>query len=226
MGVIYDLPELERPREKLLKNGVKSLSSSELIAIVIGSGTRNCSALDLAHQILSMDKTGLPFFANCQPEELYKIKGVGLAKACTLVAAVELGIRVLSTPKDSKCQITNPKDISRLFMDSMKTYKKEVFKLLLLNTKNEVIMTDEISIGNLNSAIVHPREVFNNPIKKSAASIILIHNHPSGNPEPSVEDIDLTKRIVEVGKIIGISVLDHIIIGDGTYKSLKELSLI
>lgn len=225
-GLIRELPEDERPREKLVRCGVDSLSNSELLAILLRSGTKNMSALELANKLLSLDKEGISFLSHCIPEELSLVKGIGPAKACQIIAAIELGKRIATKPKDNKVNISSPKDVSVLFMEEMRYFKKEFFKVLLLNTKNEIIMIDEVSIGNLNSAIVHPREVFKNAIKKSASTIILIHNHPSGNPQPSREDIELTDRLVEAGKILGIEVLDHIIIGDGVFSSLKEKLII
>ncbi|MBS3995466.1 MAG: DNA repair protein RadC [Alkaliphilus sp.] len=223
---IKEMAEDERPREKLTKFGVNTLSNAELLAILIRTGTKNISAINLAQSILSINKEGLRFLADCNVDELSKIKGIGVSKACQIIAAIELGKRLSLNNKQNIQGIKSPKDISALFMEEMRYYKKEYFKILLLNTKNEIISSETISIGSLNSSLVHPREVFVNAIRKSAACIILIHNHPSGNPKPSEEDIQITKRLIESGKIIGIDVLDHIIIGDGSYCSLKELSII
>lgn len=224
--LIRELPEDERPREKLLKYGVESLSNSELLAILLRSGTKEMSAIDLSNKLLAIDCEGISFLANSSIEEMRQIKGIGDAKASQLIAAIELGKRISTRPKNNKVSITSPQDIANLFMEQMRYYKKEFFKVLLLNTKNEIIMIENVSIGNLNSAIVHPREVFTLAIKKSASSVILVHNHPSGNPEPSKEDIQLTKRLIHAGEIIGIEVLDHLIIGDGLYLSFKEESII
>ncbi len=222
---IKEMAEDERPREKLVKYGVTSLSNAELLAILIRTGTREASAIDLARKILSTNKEGLRILADSTVEELSQIKGIGISKASQLLAAIELGKRLATSSKNIK-SIKSPKDISDLFMEEMRYYKKEYFKILLLNTKNEIISSDLISVGSLNSSLVHPREVFVNAIKKSASCIILVHNHPSGNPRPSKEDINITKRLIEAGKIIGIDVLDHIIIGDGSYSSLKEQDII
>ena len=223
---IKEMAEDERPREKLTKFGVNTLSNAELLAILIRTGTKNASAINLAQNILSINKEGLRFLADCNVDELSGIKGIGLSKACQIIAAIELGKRLSLITKQNIQGIRSPKDISNLFMEEMRYYKKEYFKILLLNTKNEIISSETISIGSLNSSLVHPREVFVNAIRKSAACIILIHNHPSGNPKPSEEDIQITERLIDSGKIIGIDVLDHIIIGDGSYCSLKELSII
>jgi len=224
--LIKEMPNDERPREKLMKYGVNLLSNPELLAILIGSGTRDSSAITLASKLLTLDGSGILFLADCIPEELINVRGIGIAKACQLVSAIELGKRIAVKPKDKRININSPKEVASLFMEEMRYLRKEFFQVLMLNTKNEIIMVDNVSIGNLNSAIVHPREVFSRAIKKSASSIILVHNHPSGNPQPSREDIDLTSRLMESGKILGIEVLDHIIIGDGIFISLKEKMLV
>jgi len=224
--LIKEMPSDERPREKLMTYGVNLLSNPELLAILIGSGTKDSSAVMLANKLLSLDHSGILFLADCIPEELTHVRGIGIAKACQLVSAIELGKRIAVKPKDKKVNINSPKEVAALFMEEMRYLRKEFFQVLMLNTKNEIIMVDNVSIGNLNSAVVHPREVFSRAIKKSASSIILVHNHPSGNPQPSREDLDLTGRLMESGKILGIEVLDHIIIGDGIFISLKEKMLI
>lgn len=223
---IKELPKDERPREKLSKYGVDSLSNSELLAILLRNGTREISVLELSNKLLALDQEGISFLASCTVEELSRIKGIGVAKACQIIAAIELGKRIATKPKKNRINITSPKEVAELFIEEMRYYKKEFFKVLLLNTKNEIIMIDDVSVGNLNSAIVHPREVFTNAIKKSASSIILIHNHPSGNPKPSKEDIEITKRLMDAGELMGIEVLDHLIIGDGIYLSFKEDAII
>lgn len=223
---IKKMPEYERPREKLIRYGSNTLSNSELVAILIRTGSKEHSALELANILLSHDNKGIRFLANCTVEELSKIKGIGKSKACQIIAAVEIGNRLSRSLLEMKKRIKSPKDITDIFVKDMRYLEKEHFKVIFLNTKNEVITYETISIGSLNASIVHPREVFNRAIKKSSASLILLHNHPSGNPEPSKEDINITKRLIEAGRIIGIEVLDHIIIGDGNYYSLKENSLI
>jgi len=223
---IKEMPENERPREKLMRYGSHTLSNSELLAILLRTGSKEQSALELANIVLSHDKKGIRYLANCTVEELSKIKGIGQSKACQIIAAIELGNRLSRSALESKKAIRSPKDVKDIFINDMRFLEKEHFKVVFLNTKNEIIAYETISIGSLNASIVHPREVFNRAIKKSSASIILLHNHPSGNPEPSKEDINITKRLIEAGKIIGIEVLDHVIIGDGDYFSLKENSLI
>ncbi|MBR0599494.1 RadC family protein [Sinanaerobacter chloroacetimidivorans] len=223
--MIKELPFDERPREKLQRQGIGCLSNAELLAILIGSGTKDASAIVLANRILALEKNGISFLADCMPEELSHIPGIGMAKSCQIVAAIELGKRIATKPKEKKLNIKSPKDAATLFIEEMRYLKKEFFKVLLLNTKNEIIMIENISIGNLNSSMVHPREVFCTAVKKSAYSMIVVHNHPSGNPIPSQADIDITRRLVEAGEILGIKVLDHLIIGDGIYISLKEKNL-
>lgn len=216
------MPESERPREKLFTYGVERLSNAELIAIILGKGTREKSAVSLAHNILNYNEEGLRFLTNCTVEELSEIKGMGLAKSAQIIAAVELGKRIALATKANNYKIKSPDDVSNLLMDEMRYLKKEFFNIVLLNTKHELITVENISIGSLNASIVHPREVFVKAVKRSCSAIILVHNHPSGDPQPSKEDINITRRLVEAGKIIGIEVLDHVIIGDGIYCSLKE----
>ena len=220
---IKDLPAEERPREWLLKRGASSLSNAELIAVLLGGGTAGSSAVNLAERILSMDAGGIRILNDCVPEELYRIDGVGPARAACLMAAAELGRRLHAEPKQKRINISSPGSIASLFMSDMRGLKKENFKVLLLNAKNEIIMTDDVSVGSLMSAPAHPREVFSNALRRGAASVILVHNHPSGNPAPSRDDFLLTERLVQAGDILGIHVLDHVIIGDGEYASMKEL---
>lgn len=222
---IKKMPVSEQPREKMLANGCQSLSNAELLAIVLSTGTKDKTAIDLATSILNMSSEGLRSLTDSTIEELQAIKGIGLAKASQIIAAVELGKRIALTTNVNNYRIKGPDDVSNLLMEDMRYLKKEAFNILLLNTKHEVIAIENISIGSLNASIVHPREVFNRAIKRSSSAIILAHNHPSGDPKPSAEDISITKRLVEAGTIIGISVLDHIIIGDGIYLSLKEENL-
>ncbi len=219
--LIKDIPVAERPREKLLRYGAASLSNTELIALLLGSGTQDASAITLAERIISADPQGVLFLRDCTPEELCSIDGIGPAKSAVIIAAAELGRRLATTPVENRINIHSVEDVVSLFMDSMRHLKKEFFKVLLLNAKNKIIMVDEVSAGSLMATEVHPREVFSNPIRRGAASIILIHNHPSGDPSPSKADIFITHKLVMTGEIIGIPVLDHVIIGDGRYVSLK-----
>lgn len=224
--LIGEMSEYERPREKLMAKGVEYLSDSELLAIIIRTGSRNLSAIDLASRVINIDREGLRGLQNTSVEELISINGIGTAKACQIISALELGKRMAKLSRGHRPQITHPSDVSSIYMEDMRYLKKEVFKTILLNTKNEVICDIDVSTGTLNSSIVHPREVFTEPIKRSANSIVLVHNHPSGNPSPSGEDKNITRRLLECADIIGIKILDHIILGDGVYFSFKEHSLI
>ena len=225
-ALIKELPFEERPREKLIQCGAGALSNAELLAILIGTGTREMSAIMLANRVLALEKEGISYLAGCLPEELSEIPGMGMAKSCQIIAAIELGKRIATKPRTKKINVTSPEEVASLFIEEMRYLKKEYFKVLLLNTKNEIIMIENISVGSLNSSVVHPREVFCTAIKKSACSMIAVHNHPSGNPTPSQTDIDVTKRLAEAGELLGIRVLDHLIIGDGIYVSLKEKMLL
>ncbi|MCR1899899.1 DNA repair protein RadC [Irregularibacter muris] len=222
---IKEFPEEERPREKLIKYGEKNLSDAELLAILLRTGGKNMTAISLAHQILNHNKIGLRHFIDAPIEELRKIKGIGIAKSAQLKAAIELGRR-LSREDPINRNIKSPLDVVDYLMEEMRYLSQEHFKVVLLNTKNFVISIDTVTIGTVNASLVHPREVFKNAIKKSCTSIILVHNHPSGDPYPSVEDKSITKRLIEAGNIIGIKVLDHIIIGDGKYLSFNEKGMI
>jgi len=218
------MPAELRPRERLLNDGVQSLSNAELLAILLRTGTRSETAIDLACNILSRPE-GLRYLAEASVEELQKQKGIGLAKAAELKAALELGRRLAALTL-SRMTVKCPQDVANILMDEMRYLDRENFRTVSLNTKNRVLGIDSVSVGSLNSSLVHPREVFKTPIRRSAASIILVHNHPSGDPAPSREDINVTRRLVEAGRILGIEVLDHLIVGDGCFTSLKELNLI
>ncbi|MDF2839706.1 MAG: hypothetical protein K0Q99_477 [Clostridia bacterium] len=218
---IKELPENERPREKLTKYGAEVLSNAELLAILLRTGTKNESAIDIAYKILKQ-QDGIGFLLDSKAEELSSIHGIGPAKAAQLKAAVELGKRLATQTYKKEVFIRCSKDAANSVMEDMRYLKKEHMKAILLNIKCGLVSIEEISIGSINSSIVHPREVFAPAIKKSCASIILVHNHPSGDPTPSQEDINITRRLMEGGKILGIEVVDHIIIGDGKYISLKD----
>ncbi len=223
--MIRDLPLEERPREKLVLHGAGSLSNAELLAILIRTGNRSESAVQVATRILAKGK-GLRSLPDLSLEDLQENKGIGPDKAVTIKAALELGSRLATAPVDASGSITNPRQAAERFMEELRYKKKEYFYILLLNTKNQVIAKEEVSVGSLNASIAHPREIFNMPLRKSAASVILCHNHPSGDPSPSQEDLQVTRRLVDAGNILGITVRDHIIIGDGSYFSFQERGLI
>jgi len=220
------VPVLERPREKLEVYGAETLTNAELLAIVLQSGSREDTAVGLGHKIINMFDHGLEGLSDVTLEELKQVKGVGTAKACQITAAVELGKRVNRCEKKILGQMNSPKKVADFFLSEMKHLNKEKFIVVFLNTKHMITSYEVISIGSLNASIVHPREVFNRAIKKSAAFIILVHNHPSGNPRPSEEDKVVTDRLKQVGIVVGIKVLDHIIVSSEGYYSFKEMDLI
>ncbi len=220
---IKDLPEEERPRERMIKCGPQALSNTELLAIIIRTGVKGESALKVAQNLISQG--GLESLIDGSIEELAAFKGIGMSKAVLIKAAVELGNRLYNMPEKKKFYIKSPADVSAILMGDMRYLKKEYFKIILLNIKNNIIAVEDISVGSLNSSLVHPREIFRAAIKKSSAAIILAHNHPSGDPTPSNEDVEVTNRIEECGVILGIQVLDHVIIGDGSYYSFKDKGL-
>lgn len=218
--------KVDYPRERIAKYGVEALSNAELLAAIIGTGSQQKSVLELSAEIFGHLPEGLKSFDGITLEELKLVDGVGNGKACQILASVELGKRVYQNSSESLKKISSPSDVSDLLMSELRYKKQEHFKTLILDTKNQIISIETITIGTLNASLVHPREVFNLAIRKSAHGIILVHNHPSGHPEPSKEDLLLTERLVESGKIIGISILDHIIIGDGRFYSFKEQCLL
>lgn len=219
---IKNMPADERPREKLLSRGAGALSNTELLALLLGSGTKEHSALALAERVISADRTGIRFLADCSSEELCQIRGIGPARAAVLMAAAELGRRICERPAEGRVTVSDPESIADLFMHSMRYMKKECFRVLLLNIKNEIISIEEVSTGSISGTEAHPREVFALPLKRGAASVVLVHNHPSGDPRPSRADIEITERLSIAGNILGIEVLDHVIIGDGVFRSLRQ----
>lgn len=222
---ISAFPLSEMPRERMARLGPNALSNAELIAVLLGTGSAGESVLQLSQRLLS--RVGnLRKMLDVSLEELMSIKGIGMAKAIQLLAAVELGRRVAKTTPEERWTIRSPEDVAELMMEELRYLTQEHFVCLFLNTKNQVIGRNTIFIGSLNSSIVHPREVFKDAIRRSSAAIICLHNHPSGDPTPSKEDIDVTKRLIEGGRILGIDVLDHIVIGDGKFCSLKNKGFI
>lgn len=221
---IKELPLEVRPRERLSHYGAANLSDPELLAIVIGTGTKNESALHLSERILSQFET-LGALSQASLEELSNVNGIGAAKSAKVLASIELGRRLILAPPTQRITISSPPDIVKLLMSEMRYFDRECFKAVILNTKNEIIKILDVSIGSLNSSVVHPRELYKFVIKHNGAALIVAHNHPSGNPAPSSEDIKLTKRLNEAGEILGIELLDHIILGDGNFVSLKEEGL-
>lgn len=222
---MHDLPLSERPRERLLKLGSEALSSQEILALILGRGIKGESVIVTAQKLLT--KFGnLKNLASASMEELTRIKGIGPAKAAQIKATFELSKRLEDSSNEiPKITVKSPEDAIKAAKSQLKGKKKEHFLVLCLDTRNHLIKTVEVSIGSLDSSLAHPREVFKEAISSCAASVIFMHNHPSGDPTPSEDDIKITKRLVEAGGIIGIDVLDHIIICDKDHLSMKARNL-
>ena len=221
---ITEWPKEERPRERLISHGAQALSDAELLAILIRAGTGGATAVDVAQAVLR-DFNSLKNLASRTVQELRHYKGLGDAKAVSLVAAFELGRRA-SRKESERLQIRSPEDVVQRFQPVLRDLMYEVFLVLLLDSANHLLREVKISEGILNSSLVHPREVFRAAIIEPAASILLLHNHPSGNPEPSSEDLQITRQLTESSKIIGIPVHDHIIIAANSFTSFAERGLI
>ena len=221
---IHDLPKEERPRERLVELGEQALSVQELLQIILGRGSAGESVAVTAQKLLSQFRS-LEKLSEASIEELSSIKGIGPAKATQIKAVFEIGRR-LSTqiPSYKSKELNNPEKVHKLIKNKLKNYHKEHFYIILLNSRNWSLA--EVSIGSLNASIVHPREVFSEAIKNKAASVIFVHNHPSGDPEPSEDDLEITKRLVNGGKILGIEVVDHIVVAKDRFMSFKEEKLI
>lgn len=217
---IKDLPESERPRERLLSAGEDGMSDAELLSILIRGGSREESALTLAQRLLARFGN-LHRLAAAGAKEL-EIKGIGQAKVAQIRAGFALGRRLGTEPLPLGVAVKGSQQVFRHFHERMKDMKKEIFLCLLLDTKHHVIREDQIAVGSLNESVVHPREAFKSAVAESAAAVIFVHNHPSGNPDPSPQDVQLTGRLCEAGKVIGIGVLDHVIIGRDSYYSFVE----
>lgn len=221
---INDIPKNERPREKLLTYGSQSLSNAELLAIVLRTGNKNTNALELSNKII-VRVGGIDGLFKSSARELMKIEGVKEAKATQILAVCEL-YRRFKNSKIYQSKISRPLDVFELVNDRLTLNTQEVLLVITLDTKNKVLSQKEVFRGSLNSSLIHPREIFREAIKESAASIIICHNHPSGDITPSKEDIDITLRIKECGKLMGIELLDHIIIGKNKFISLKEKQIL
>ncbi|XMB87387.1 DNA repair protein RadC [Mycoplasmatota bacterium WC44] len=218
--LIREIVETDRPRERARKYGINTLSNSELLAVLLRTGTKDLSAIEVSNNILnSIDQ--INDLSDITTEELVNIKGIGIAKSLSVLAAIELGKRI--NYKIKRVKVVTPKSIFNLLRYEMCSLKQEHFICLFLDSKNNIITKKTLFIGSLNISIVHPREIFKWAVKLSSASIIIVHNHPSGDPTPSSQDIDITKKIIDSGNIIGITVLDHIIIGRDCFLSLSEL---
>lgn len=219
-GIVH-WPETERPRERLLREGPTALSDAQLLAILVRVGRHDASAVQVAMEVLRK-LGGIGGLANCGLEELCSISGIGPAKAAQLKAALELGKRALAAPLSTGTRIASSADLYHHYHPRLRDLRHEVFQVILLDAKNAVIRDAMISEGSLTLSIVHPREVFNLAVRESAAAVIFLHNHPSGDPTPSSEDRALTARLVSAGDVLGIRVLDHVIVGDRSYISFAD----
>jgi len=218
-------PKNERPRERLLQHGPQHLTEAELLGILLGKGTRKKTAIDLARELLDRYESLQKLFSR-SPSELTTIKGIGSAKAAILSAAFELVRRFQSKNISDRASFRRSSDVVDHYLPLMRDLRKEVFKVLLLNRANRLIKEVFISEGTLDASIVHPRDVFKEALLEPAAGIILIHNHPSGNPSPSDEDLRITKQLVDAGRLLGIKVYDHIILAGESYRSLADEGLL
>lgn len=222
---VKDWPENERPRERLIKYGAEGLSDAQLLAIILRTGVGGKGVMSLARTLLDSFKT-LQSMDTAAPAELKAIKGLGIAKIAQIKAAFELGKRLMSESPDGKPVFSSSHAVFSYFAPRFKSVKKEFFICVLLDAKNRLVRECRISEGTLTNSLIHPREAFKEAIRESAAAVIFVHNHPSGDPSPSREDTAITERLKSAGEILGIPVLDHIIIGDGKYVSLKEKGIV
>ncbi len=220
---IKKMPESERPQEKMLFAGAGGLSNSELLALIIRTGTGDKSAVRLADEVISYTNEKTGGLGTAEVRELTEIDGIGDAKACSIVAAMELSRRLISARQGTlKVRIRDSRQVAEILTEEMMGEKRELFMTLNLNSKLQVESKSVISIGNLDSAPVHPREVFGPAVRRGAAAVVVAHNHPSGDPTPSTQDIDVTKRLIKASEILGIRLLDHVIVGNGCFTSMKS----
>ena len=219
---IKRMPEAERPQEKLVYAGAGSLSNSELLALIIRTGTGSKSAVDLADEVIAYTSENIGELGAAEVRELTEIDGIGEAKACSIVAAMELSKRLISERHSSvKLKLRDCRQVAELMMEEMLYEKREFFMAICLNTKMQIESKSVISIGSLDSAPVHPREVFAPAVKRGAAAVVVAHNHPSGDPSPSRQDIEVTARLIEASRVLGIKLIDHVIVGNGCFTSMK-----
>ena len=219
---IREMAASERPREKLMKTGARYLSNSELLGVVIGSGDKNITAIEIAERLLNYDRRGLQYLADISCEELKTFQGIGDATACRIVAAMELAKRLSDMRPSDENIIESSSNAADLLMERLRYYKEEHFTVILLDPKGQVMGIDEVAVGDAGGVTITPVMVFLNAVKKGAAAVILAHNHPSGDPTPSEMDWYTTDRMSEAGRILGIKVIDHIVIGNGNYYSFKD----
>jgi DNA repair protein RadC len=211
----------DRPREKLRRAGAAVLGDNELLAVILGHGRADASALDLANAVLA-SAGGLDRLARCGHDELRRVPGIGAARAAQIVAAVELGRRTLTRAGRARVQITSPRVVAEMLLPQFGCRPVEHFGIVLLDTKHRVLRITVVSVGTLDASLVHPREVFREAANAGAAALVLFHNHPSGDPEPSPDDVTLTRRLAAAGVLMGIEVVDHVILAEARYCSLRE----
>ena len=224
-SAVREMPEEDRPRERLERLGAEALRDAELLAVLFRTGTREMGAVALADALLR-DFGDLRAVARASIEQLMQVKGLGRVKAIEIKAALELGTRLASHTETRRARIQGAEDVSRLLMTRFKQCETEQFKCLLMNTKNEVLKVVDVASGSLDHVDAIPRDVFRQAVRDGVSRVIVCHNHPSGDPEPSRDDLAITKRLVDSGQTLGVSVLDHVIFGDGRYVSLAERNLL
>jgi DNA repair protein RadC len=212
----------DRPREKLLRHGASALGDNELVALVLGSGVRGSGALALANEVLRL-QGGVHGLARSVAGHLARIPGVGLAKAAQVIAALELGRRTLTHAPSERIQLQTPREAAKYLLPAFGSRPIEQFGVVLLDSKHRVLRTTVVAVGTLNTTIVQPRDVFREAILGAAASVVAFHNHPSGDPQPSPSDVELTRRLAAAGVLMGIELVDHIVLGDSRYCSFKEM---
>lgn len=222
--MIRDMAEENRPRERLMRVGAQAVSTAELLAIVLRTGVGGENVLRLAERLLG-EFRDLPGLARANVTELTRVKGVGPAKAVEIKAALEIGRRLMASAPQERLRVTSPADAANMLMSEMMFLEQEHLRLILLDTRNGVLSTPTIYVGSLNTSVIRIGELFRAAIKENAAAFIVVHNHPSGDPSPSPEDVNVTRQIVQAGKLLDISLLDHIVIGHQRYVSLKERGL-
>ena len=223
---IKKMPETERPQEKMLYGGAGALSNSELLALIIRTGTGDKSALRLADEVISYADENTGGLGAAEVRELTAIDGIGEAKACSIVAAMELSKRMVSGHRSAvRARIRDSRQVAEILMNEMMYEKREFFMAINLNSKMQVESKSVISIGSLDSAPVHPREVFGPAVRRGAAAVVVAHNHPSGDPTPSPQDIEVTKRLIKASEVLGIKLIDHVIVGNGCFTSMKSEGL-
>lgn len=220
--VIKNLYEKERPYEKLEQKGARYLTDAELLAIILKTGTKSMGSVQLAHHILCLSERGISGIHTLSLENLKEIKGIGRVKAIQLKALAEISARIAKGSALLKFKVDSPERVADIYMEEMRYYPVEHFKVVYLDTKNHIIYDEDLTIGTVNMSLIHPREVFIKSLHHNAVSIILLHNHPSGDPSPSDDDIQVTARIARAGELLGIHVIDHLIIGDGRFYSFKQ----